>query len=80
MYLDSLPLSLKCMHNFGWNPEGKIPLAKRTHVWMVNTEIVVEETWWQHVEWIHLSEDQWWTVVNMVMNEPLLSIKSEQCL
>jgi hypothetical protein len=26
------------------------------------------EIWWEGVDWMHLAKDQWWALVNMVMN------------
>jgi hypothetical protein len=35
-----------------------------------NIRIDLSEIWWKGVDWIHLAQDgdQWWAVVNTVMN------------
>jgi len=42
----------------------------------IRTDLV--EIGWQDVEWIHLAQDsnQWWAVVNMVMNLQVLDYLS----
>jgi hypothetical protein len=51
-------------------PEGKRPLVRPRHRWEDNIKIVLQEVWWDSMEWIDLSEDRdkWWALVKMVMN------------
>jgi hypothetical protein len=44
--------------------------------WEDNIRIYVKEIWWEGVDCMHLAQDknQWWALVNMVMNESSGSI------
>jgi hypothetical protein len=50
--------------------EGKRPLGRSWCRWEDNIRKNVREIWWKVVELIHLAQDreQWWAVVNTVMN------------
>jgi ribosome biogenesis protein Nip4 len=50
--------------------EGKIPLRRPRHKWEDNVRRDLREIGWEGVNWIHLAQDldQWWAVVNSVMN------------
>jgi hypothetical protein len=49
--------------------EGKRPLGKPRSRWDDNIKMDLREIGWE-VDWIHLAEDkdQWWTLVNTIMN------------
>jgi len=49
---------------------GKKPLRRPRHRWEGNIRMDLRETGWEGVDWMHLAQDrdQWWTLVNMVMN------------
>jgi hypothetical protein len=51
-------------------PEGKRPLGRRRHRWEDNIRMDLREIIGECLNWIHLPQDreQWWTVVNTVMN------------
>jgi hypothetical protein len=51
-------------------PEGKRTLVRPRHRWEDNIRMDFKEIGWEGVYWIHLTQDrdQWWTVVNTVMN------------
>jgi hypothetical protein len=51
-------------------PEGKRPLGRPRHRWEDNIRMNLREIGWEGVDWIHLAQDrdQWWALVNMVMN------------
>jgi hypothetical protein len=51
-------------------PEGKRPLGKPRHRWVVDIKMDLRERRWDGVNWIHLAQDrdQWRALVNMVMN------------
>jgi hypothetical protein len=51
-------------------PEGKRPLVRSRHKWEVNIKMDIKETRWEGVDWMHLAQDrdQWWALVNMLMN------------
>jgi hypothetical protein len=51
-------------------PEGKRPLGRPMRRWENNIRMDLREIGWEGVDWIHLAldRDQWWAVVNMVMN------------
>jgi hypothetical protein len=51
-------------------PEGKRPLERPRRRWEDNIRMDFRETGREGVDWIHLTKDrdQWWTVVNTVMN------------
>jgi hypothetical protein len=50
--------------------EGKRPHGRPRHRWKDNIRIDLTEIGWEGVGWIHLAQyrDQWWALVNMVMN------------
>jgi hypothetical protein len=50
--------------------EGKRPLGKHIHRWEDNIKKAFREVEWGIVDWIHLAQDrnQWWVLVNTVMN------------
>jgi predicted small integral membrane protein len=60
-------------------PEGKRPLGRLRHTWEDGLRIDLRETGWGSVEWIHLAQDrdQWWAVVNTVMNLQVLTPRSK---
>jgi len=51
-------------------PEVKRPLGRPRRRWEKNIRIDLKDRGWEGVDWIHLDQDrdQWWAVVNMVMN------------
>jgi hypothetical protein len=51
-------------------PEGKRPFRRSGHRWEDNIRMDFREIRWEDVDWLHLAQDreQWWTVVNRVMN------------
>jgi hypothetical protein len=51
-------------------PKGKRPLGRPRCRWEGNTKMDLREIWLEGVYWIHLDQDrdQWWALVNMVMN------------
>jgi hypothetical protein len=51
-------------------PEGKRPLGIPTRRWEDNIRMDLREIKWEGVHWIRLAQDrdQWWAVVNTVMN------------
>jgi hypothetical protein len=51
-------------------PEGKRPLKRPRHKCKDNIRLNCREIEWECMDWIHLTQDrdQWWSVVNMVMN------------
>jgi hypothetical protein len=51
-------------------PEVKRPLGKARRKWEENIIIDLRETGWEGEDWMHLApdRDQWWAVVNTVMN------------
>jgi hypothetical protein len=55
---------------FFGKPEGKRPLRRPEHRWEDNIRMDLWETEWESVDWMHLAQDidQWWVVVNTVMN------------
>jgi hypothetical protein len=50
-------------------PEGKRPLGRYRRGWEDNI-MDLKVTGWEGVDWIHLAHDrdQWWTLVNTVIN------------
>jgi hypothetical protein len=50
-------------------PEGKRPLARPKRKWE-HIRVDLREIEWEGVDWMSLAQDrdQWWTVVNTVMN------------
>jgi hypothetical protein len=50
--------------------EGRKPLVTPRHRWEDNIITDLEEIGWEGGNWIHLAQDrdQWWALVNMVMN------------
>jgi hypothetical protein len=51
-------------------PEGKRPLGRPRRRSVDNIKMNLGETGWDGVDWMNLVQDrdQWWAVVNMVMN------------
>jgi hypothetical protein len=51
-------------------PEGKRPLVRPGRRWEDNIKMDVREIGWGRTDWIHLAQgrDQWWALVNAVMN------------
>jgi hypothetical protein len=51
-------------------PAGKRPLGKPRCRWLYNIKIYLGEIEWGAMYWIDLGHDmdQWWALVNMVMN------------
>jgi hypothetical protein len=60
-------------------PERKKPLRRPSHRWE-HIRMDLRDTGWEIVDWIHLAQerDQWWALVNMVINPG--SIKDENFL
>jgi hypothetical protein len=54
--------------------EGKSPLRRPRCRWEDNIRIDCRDIGWQGVEWPHLTQerDQWWALVNTVMNLKVL--------
>jgi hypothetical protein len=51
-------------------PEGRRPLGRPRRSWVDNIKMDLRETEWDGMNWIDLSQDtdQWWALVNAVMN------------
>jgi hypothetical protein len=51
-------------------PEGKTQLGRPRRKRDDNIRMGFREIWWEVVDWVHLAQDrdQWWAVVNTVMN------------
>jgi hypothetical protein len=51
-------------------PEGKRPLGRPRRRWEDNIRIDLIEIGWGGMDWIDLAQDrdQWWAIVNTVMN------------
>jgi hypothetical protein len=58
-----------CIILFG-TPEGNRPLGRFGRRWEDNIRMDLTERGWEVVDWMHLAQDrdQWWAVVNTVMN------------
>jgi len=56
------------------NPERKRPLGSRSRRWEDNIRMDLREIGRKGVNWMHPAQDrdQWWTVVNTVMNHRVL--------
>jgi hypothetical protein len=54
-------------------PKGKIPLGKPRRSWEDNIKVDLGEIGWDDMDWIRLARDrdQWWALVNRVMNLPV---------
>jgi hypothetical protein len=54
--------------------EYKRPFGKLTHRWEDNIRMDLREIGWEGVEWIRLGQDrdQWRSLVNTLMNPPIL--------
>jgi hypothetical protein len=54
-------------------PEGKRPLGRLTRRWVDNIKMDLRVIGWDDMDWIDLAQDrdQWWALVNMVMNLPV---------
>jgi hypothetical protein len=52
------------------NPEGKRPLGRPRRRWVDNIKMDLREIGRDGMDWIDLAQgrDQWWTLVNAVMN------------
>jgi hypothetical protein len=50
--------------------DGKRPLGRPTHRWVVNIRMDLVEVGWGNVDWIGLAQDRnrWRAVVNSVLN------------
>jgi hypothetical protein len=50
--------------------EGKRPLGRPRRRWEDNIRVHLGKIGWEGVDWMHLTQDrdQWWAVVNTVMN------------
>jgi hypothetical protein len=68
----------KGVQDFGGKPKGKRPFGKSRRRWEDGIRMYLRETGWgvvvMVVECIHLAmyRDQWWALVNVVMNLQLL--------
>jgi hypothetical protein len=51
-------------------PEGKRSYGRTGHMWEDSIRMNLREVGYESVDWIHLTQnrDQWWAVVNIVMN------------
>jgi hypothetical protein len=51
-------------------PEDKRPLGRPRRRWVDNIKMDLREIGWDGMDWIDLAQDrdQWWSLVNMVMN------------
>jgi len=51
-------------------PEWKRPLERLRQIWEDNIRMDLKEVGWEVVHWMHLdpNRDQWWVLVNTVMN------------
>jgi hypothetical protein len=51
-------------------PEGKRPLGRPRRRWEDGIRMLLRETGWECVKWMHLAQDRdlWLVFVNMVMN------------
>jgi hypothetical protein len=51
-------------------PEGKRPVGRPRRKWVDNIKMDLIEIEWDGVNWIDLAQDrdQWWGLVNTVMN------------
>jgi ribosome biogenesis protein Nip4 len=60
----------KYIQNFSQKPEGRVPCRRSSHRWEDNIRMDLRGMGWEDAEWIHLVQDrdQWWALVNMVMN------------
>jgi len=58
------------MHYLVGKPEGKRPLRRPRQRWEDDIRMDPKEIEWECVDWILLAQDrdQWWALVNMVMN------------
>jgi hypothetical protein len=56
-------------------PKGQRPLGRLRHRWEDGIKVNLKEIGWGGVEWLHLAQDrdQWWAVVNAVMNLQVLA-------
>jgi hypothetical protein len=52
------------------NLKGKRPFGRPRRRWEDNIRMDLREEGWEGVDWMHMTEDkdQWWAVVNTVMN------------
>jgi hypothetical protein len=63
-------------------PGGKRPLERPRHRWEDGIRMDLSEIGWGSVDWIQLAQDrdQWWDLVNTVMNLQILAPWSELVL
>jgi hypothetical protein len=54
-------------------PEGNRPLGRPRHRWVGSIKMDLREIGWDGMDWIDLAQDrdQWWALVNTVMNLPV---------
>jgi hypothetical protein len=54
-------------------PEGKRRLGRNRRRWKDNSRMDLREIVWEGVDWVQLAQDmdQWWILVNTVMNLPV---------
>jgi hypothetical protein len=62
----------KCVENFGQKSRQDETTQRPRHRREDNIRIDLRETGWEGVDWMHLVQDRdnWWTLVNTVMNHP----------
>jgi hypothetical protein len=60
------------------NHKGKRPLGRPRHRWEDGIRMDLWETGWGSADWIQLAQnlDQWWVLVNTVMNLRVLAPQS----
>jgi hypothetical protein len=60
----------ECIQDLVGKPEGKRPLERTRRRWDENIKMDRREIGWGGMDWIHLAQDneQWWALVNTVMN------------
>jgi hypothetical protein len=49
-------------------PEGKGPHRRPRLRWKDNIKMDLTEIGWKDVDWMHVAQDQWWALVNTIMN------------
>jgi hypothetical protein len=60
----------ECIKDIGGKARRKGPLGRPRRRWVDNIKIDLREIRWDVMDWIDLSQDrdQWWALVNTVMN------------
>jgi hypothetical protein len=61
----------KCIKYYDWKTSSKRTLRRPRCRWEDNIRIYLKEIRWEGVDWMNnfdQDRDQWWTLVNMVMN------------